>query len=159
MTMELNKETCIKALELRLPLCMTDSTDSYEENVKKVKEMADITHSLWRNNRRRARDMSGDDENPEGSSVVAIRQFYTGSGYGKRFRGKNRRRRGDCLKQLTKLKLPPKLDFERIRTIANTIDLPLCTHGGSGLTDNDFRAIQEGISKIKYFYGSRCGAA
>ena len=49
-------------------------------------------------------------------------------------------------------KLPPKLDFERIRTIANTIDVPLVLHGGSGLTDNDFRqAIKEGISKVNIF--------
>ena len=49
-------------------------------------------------------------------------------------------------------KLPPKLDFERIRTIANTVDVPLVLHGGSGLTDNDFkRAIEEGISKINIF--------
>ena len=49
-------------------------------------------------------------------------------------------------------KLPPKLDFERIRTIANTVDVPLVLHGGSGLTDNDFRqAIKEGISKVNIF--------
>lgn len=33
-----------------------------------------------------------------------------------------------------------------------TVDVPLVLHGGSGLTDNDFkRAIQEGISKINIF--------
>lgn len=49
-------------------------------------------------------------------------------------------------------KLPPKLDFERIRTIARTVDVPLVLHGGSGLTDQDFkRAIAEGISKINIF--------
>ena len=49
-------------------------------------------------------------------------------------------------------KLPPKLDFNRIRTIAQTVDVPLVLHGGSGLTDNDFkRAIQEGISKVNIF--------
>lgn len=49
-------------------------------------------------------------------------------------------------------KLPPKLDFERIRTIAKTVDVPLVLHGGSGLTNNDFRrAIQEGISKVNIF--------
>ena len=49
-------------------------------------------------------------------------------------------------------KLPPKLDFERIRTIANTVDVPLVLHGGSGLTDNDFKqAIKEGISKVNIF--------
>ncbi|MBR6766232.1 MAG: class II fructose-bisphosphate aldolase, partial [Clostridia bacterium] len=49
-------------------------------------------------------------------------------------------------------KLPPKLDFERIRTIAKTVDVPLVLHGGSGLTDDDFRqAIKEGISKVNIF--------
>ena len=49
-------------------------------------------------------------------------------------------------------KFPPKLDFDRIRTIANAIDVPLVLHGGSGLADADFkRAIQEGISKVNIF--------
>lgn len=49
-------------------------------------------------------------------------------------------------------KLPPKLDFERIRTIARTVDVPLVLHGGSGLTDQDFqKAIECGISKINIF--------
>ena len=42
----LRKETCIQALELGFSSIMYDcSTDSYDENVKKVKEMADIAHS------------------------------------------------------------------------------------------------------------------
>ena len=42
----LKKETCLKALELGFSSIMYDcSTDYYEDNVKKVKEMADIAHS------------------------------------------------------------------------------------------------------------------
>ena len=49
-------------------------------------------------------------------------------------------------------KLPPKLDFDRIRTIARTVPTPLVLHGGSGLTDTDFRkAIEAGISKVNIF--------
>lgn len=49
-------------------------------------------------------------------------------------------------------KFPPKLDFARIQTIRDTIPTPLVLHGGSGLTDDDFRqAIQSGISKINIF--------
>ena len=49
-------------------------------------------------------------------------------------------------------KLPPKLDFQRIRQIAGCVEVPLVLHGGSGLTDTDFRrAIQDGISKINIF--------
>ena len=47
---------------------------------------------------------------------------------------------------------PPKLDFDRIRTIAGKTGLPLVLHGGSGLSDDDFRqAVQEGICKINIF--------
>lgn len=42
----LKKETCLQALKLGFSSIMYDcSTDYYEENVKKVKEMADIAHS------------------------------------------------------------------------------------------------------------------
>ena len=57
-------------------------------------------------------------------------------------------------------KLPPKLDFERIREIAGTIDTSLVLHGGSGLTDDDFRkAIDEGISKVNIFTDINMAAA
>ena len=49
-------------------------------------------------------------------------------------------------------KLPPKLDFDRIRAIKEQAKVPLVLHGGSGLTDEDFRqAIRAGISKINIF--------
>ena len=42
----LTYEKCIEALKLGFTSIMYDcSTDSYEENIKKVKEMADIAHS------------------------------------------------------------------------------------------------------------------
>lgn len=49
-------------------------------------------------------------------------------------------------------KLPPKLDFDRIRQIASVIDTFLVLHGGSGLSDEDFhRAIRKDISKVNIF--------
>lgn len=57
-------------------------------------------------------------------------------------------------------KLPPKLDFERIRTIAGEVKVPLVLHGGSGLTDDDFRkAIYDGISKVNIFTDINVAAA
>ena len=42
----LNYDTCIRALKLGFSSVMYDcSTDPYEENIRKVKEMADIAHS------------------------------------------------------------------------------------------------------------------
>ena len=49
-------------------------------------------------------------------------------------------------------KLPPKLDFNRIAEIAENIPTPLVLHGGSGLSDSDFRtAVERGISKVNIF--------
>jgi hypothetical protein len=49
-------------------------------------------------------------------------------------------------------KFPPKLDFDRIETIAGKTGLPLVLHGGSGLSDSDFRtAVQRGICKVNIF--------
>ena len=49
-------------------------------------------------------------------------------------------------------KFPPKLDFERIETIAQKTRLPLVLHGGSGLSASDFRtAIAKGICKVNIF--------
>lgn len=49
-------------------------------------------------------------------------------------------------------KQKPKLDLERLRTIRAGLDTPLVLHGGSGLSDDDFRnAIRNGIAKINIF--------
>jgi fructose-bisphosphate aldolase class II len=46
----------------------------------------------------------------------------------------------------------PRLDFDRLRKIRSTVDLPLVIHGGSGLSDDQYRRlIQGGVSKISYF--------
>ena len=49
-------------------------------------------------------------------------------------------------------KLPPKLDFDRISAISASTGLPLVLHGGSGLSDHDFReAVSRGICKVNIF--------
>ncbi|MGR5144010.1 class II fructose-bisphosphate aldolase [Photobacterium sp. DNB23_23_1] len=46
----------------------------------------------------------------------------------------------------------PKLDFDRLREINKSIDVPLVMHGGSGLDDSVYRdAIACGVCKINYF--------
>ena len=152
----LNKDTCIKALELGFSSIMYDcSTDSYEENVKKVKEMADIAHSYGATIEGELGHVGDNEGSAEGSSHLDdMSQYYTDPQMAKDFVEKTG---VDALAVAVgtahgAYKLPPKLDFARIRTIANTIDVPLVLHGGSGLTDEDFaRAIQEGISKVNIF--------
>ncbi len=46
----------------------------------------------------------------------------------------------------------PKLDFERLAQINQTLRMPLVIHGGTGLSDEQFRQlIDNGVSKINYF--------
>lgn len=152
----LKKETCLKALELGFTSIMYDcSTDSYDENVRKVKEMADIAHSFGATIEGELGHVGDNEGSAEGSSHLADpSKFFTDPKMAKDYVDKTG---VDALAIAVgnahgAYKLPPKLDFERIRTIANTIDVPLVLHGGSGLTDNDFKkAIQEGISKVNIF--------
>ena len=46
----------------------------------------------------------------------------------------------------------PCLDIERLKKIRNRVDTPLVLHGGSGLSDDDFKSvIREGIAKMNIF--------
>ena len=152
----LNKETCLKALELGFSSIMYDcSTDSYDENVKKVKEMADIAHSYGATIEGELGHVGDNEGSAEGSDhMVDPSKFFTDPKMAKDYVDKTG---VDALAIAVgnahgAYKLPPKLDFERIRTIAKTVDVPLVLHGGSGLTDDDFKqAIKEGISKVNIF--------
>ncbi len=152
----LSYDTCIKALELGFSSIMYDcSTDSYEDNVKKVKEMADIAHSYGATIEGELGHVGDNEGSAEGSSHLDDpSKYFTDPKLAKDFVEKTG---VDALAIAVgnahgAYKLPPKLDFERIRTIARTVDVPLVLHGGSGLTDNDFKqAIQDGISKVNIF--------
>ena len=49
-------------------------------------------------------------------------------------------------------KKKPCLDLERLAAIRAEVDTPLVLHGGSGLSDDDFRnTIKEGIAKVNIF--------
>lgn len=152
----LKKETCLKALELGFTSIMYDcSTDDYDTNVKKVKEMAEIAHSYGATIEGELGHVGDNEGSAEGDSHLADpSKFFTDPKLAKDYVEKTK---VDALAIAVgnahgAYKLPPKLDFERIRTIARTVDVPLVLHGGSGLTDNDFKqAIKEGISKVNIF--------
>ncbi|MBQ7039236.1 MAG: class II fructose-bisphosphate aldolase [Clostridia bacterium] len=152
----LTYDTCVKALKLGFSSIMYDcSTDSYEENVRKVKEMADIAHSYGATIEGELGHVGDNEGSAEGSDhMVDPSKFFTDPKLAKDFVDKTG---VDALAIAVgnahgAYKLPPKLDFERIRTIASTVDVPLVLHGGSGLTDDDFRqAIKDGISKVNIF--------
>lgn len=160
----LNKETCLKALELGFTSIMYDcSTDDYDTNVKKVKEMAEIAHSYGATIEGELGHVGDNEGSAEGNSHLDDpSKFFTDPKMAKDYVEKTK---VDALAIAVgnahgAYKLPPKLDFDRIKTIANTVDVPLVLHGGSGLTDNDFkRAIKEGISKVNIFTDINIAAA
>lgn len=147
----LKKETCLKALDLGFTSIMYDcSTDDYDTNVEKVREMAEIAHS-------RGATIEGELGHVGDNTDAAEADpsfFYTDPGQARDFVEKTRM---DALAVAVgtahgAYKLPPKLDFDRIRAIKEQAKVPLVLHGGSGLTDEDFRqAIRAGISKINIF--------
>ena len=151
----LKKETCLKALELGFSSIMYDcSTDSYEENCRKVKEMADIAHSYGASIEGELGHVGQAEGATTAEQVDYAAQFYTKPEEAKDFVEKTG---VDALAIAVgtahgAYKLPPKLDFARIRQIASAIDTPLVLHGGSGLSDEDFKkAIAAGISKVNIF--------
>ncbi len=149
----LKEETCKKALELGFSSIMYDcSTDPYEENIRKVAEMTALAHSCGATIEAELGHV-GDNPAADGEAVDPS-AFYTEPDQALDF---VTRTGVDALEIAVgtahgAYKLPPRLDFERIREIAGTVDASLVLHGGSGLTDDDFRrAISEGISKINIF--------
>ncbi len=156
----LKKETCQKALELGFSSIMYDcSTDSYEENVRKMKEMAEIAHSY-------GATIEGElghvGNNEDGEDMQNPSRYFTDPKLAKDFVEKTG---VDALAIAVgnahgAYKLPPKLDFSRIQAIASAVDVPLVLHGGSGLTDDDFRkAVSLGISKVNIFTDINVAAA
>ena len=151
----LHKETCLQALDLGFSSIMYDcSLDTYENNCKKVKEMADIAHSYGASIEGEIGHVGGAEGAATAEQQEDASKYYTTPEEAKDFVDKTG---VDALAIAVgtahgAYKLPPKLDFDRIRKIAATVDTPLVLHGGSGLTDDDFKkAIEAGISKVNIF--------
>lgn len=148
----LKEETCKRALELGFSSIMYDcSTDPYEVNVQKISEMTKLAHSYHATIEAELGHVA---DNEGAGAVNDPTMYYTQPEQAKDFTD---RTGVDALAIAVgtahgAYKLPPKLDFDRIRQIASTIDTFLVLHGGSGLSDDDFhRAIREGISKVNIF--------
>ena len=148
----LTYEKCVEALKLGFSSIMYDcSTDSYEENVRKVADMTALAHSYGATVEA---ELGHVGDNEGAGQLNDPTAYYTEPLQAKDFVEKTQ---VDALAIAVgsahgAYKFPPKLDFARIQTIHDTLPTPLVLHGGSGLTDDDFRqAIQSGISKINIF--------
>lgn len=153
----LTERKIVEALRLGFSSVMYDcSTDSYEENIEKVKRMVQVAGMFGASvegelghvgaNGTRTGDHSIYTE-PEQAKDFAERTgvdalaVAIGTAHGA-------------------YQETPKLDIGRLGQIAGTVKTPLVLHGGSGLSDQDFKnCIANGISKINIFTDINCAAA
>jgi fructose-bisphosphate aldolase class II len=148
----LTYDRCMEALELEFTSIMYDcSTLPYEENVARVADIVSKCHA-------RGVTVEGElghvGDNEGAGKLSKPSDFYTDPAQAADYVA---RTGVDSLAVAVgnahgDYKFPPKLDFDRIQTIADTTGIPLVLHGGSGLTDDDFReAIRRGVCKINIF--------
>ena len=150
----LTEENCRRALELGFTSIMFDcSREPYEKNVAMTKEMALLAHSFGASIEGELGSIGSNDDSLEDAEAAGVGCFTDPE----QARDFAQRTGVDALAIAVgtahgSYKLPPKLDFDLIEAIRRTIDTPLVLHGGSGLTDDDFRkAVNCGISKINIF--------
>lgn len=151
----LHFEAVVQALRLGFTSVMFDgSTLDYEENVRQTREVVKMCHAVGVSVEGELGAVGGD----EGGALYghADEAFFTDPQKAKDFVD----RTGiDALAVAIgnahgKYKGEPKLDFTRLQAIRQQTALPLVLHGGSGISDADFRrAISLGIHKINFYTG------
>ncbi len=145
-------EKCMEALKLGFTSVMYDcSTASYDENLTSVAEMVRICHGT-------GATVEGElghvGDNEGAGKLENPSDFYTDPAVAADFVMKTG---VDALAVAVgnahgDYKFPPKLDFDRITAIREATGTPLVLHGGSGLSDDDFRqAVRCGVCKINIF--------
>ncbi len=152
----LTYERCIEALKIGFSSIMYDcSTDSYEENIKKVKEMAKIAHSYGATIEGELGHVGDNIGSMEGDSHLEDpSKFYTDPFKASEF---VKETNIDALAIAIgtahgTYTCKPKLDIERLKEIRREVSAPLVLHGGSGLTKEDFKScIENGITKVNIF--------
>ena len=143
-----------KAIALGFSSVMYDcSTKSYKENVRDVKAMVEFAHSRGISVEAELGHVGANDGSAEGDGA-GDHSIYTDPMEAKVFAETTG---VDALAVAIgtahgAYKSKPKLDFERLKEIRSIVETPLVLHGGSGLSDEDFRkAIANGIAKVNIF--------
>ncbi|MBR1822086.1 MAG: class II fructose-bisphosphate aldolase [Clostridia bacterium] len=145
-------DKCMEALKLGFTSIMYDcSTAPYEENLRGVAEMVRVCRAM---NATVEGELGHVGDNEGAGRLANPSDYYTDPDVAADF---VRRTGVDALAVAVgnahgDYKFPPKLDFERITAITRATGTPLVLHGGSGLSDDDFRqAVQRGVCKVNIF--------
>ena len=141
-------ERCMEALRLGFSSLMFDgSTKSYEDNIAETREIVKIAREFGASVEGEIGHV-GSNENEADSSMYTTKEeakaYIEATGV-------------DALAIAIGTahgvyKEKPKLNLERLEEIRATVDTPLVIHGGSGLSDDDFRnSIAKGVAKMNIF--------
>lgn len=126
----------------------------YEENVANTKEIVKIAHTFGVSVEAEIGHVAMEEAHPSREGNVTEETIYTDPKEAERFVEETGvdalaisigTTHGICVED-------PELDFDRLAKINDVSEVPLVLHGGSGVSDDDFRkAIRNGISKINFF--------
>lgn len=154
-------EACVKAIHYGFSGVMIDGSSlPYEENVALVKKVVDVAHTCGVSVEAELGHVAGGEGNLRGGSEVD-KSLYTSPEEAAQF---IKETNIDALAVAIgtvhgRFKGTPEIDIERLKKIRSVVDIPLVLHGGSGLTDDDFRnVIKFGINKINFFTGMSTAA-
>ena len=143
-------ERCTEALKRGFSSVMFDgSAKNYEDNIAETKEMVKIAHAFGCSVEGEIGHV-GDNVNNEGE----VTDMYTKPAEAVEYLAATG---VDALAVAIgtahgAYKHKPKLDINRLKEIRAAVDVPLVLHGGSGLSDDDFRnCIEAGVSKVNIF--------
>lgn len=143
-------ERCLEALQLGFSSVMFDgSAKAYGQNIEETKEIVKIAHAFGTSVEGEighVGEAAQGDESLENmyTTVAEAKEYLENTGV-------------DALAVAIGsahgvYKKKPKLNIERLKEIADAVSVPLVLHGGSGLSDDDFKnTIREGISKVNIF--------
>lgn len=147
-------DRCIEALKLGFSSIMFDgSTGDYETNLKETAEIVKIAHSMGASVEGEIGHIGANDGSAEGEGA-GDHSIYTEPAEAKAYADATG---VDALAIAIgtahgAYKSKPKLDIGRLAEIRGIVDTPLVLHGGSGLSDDDFKnTIKEGIAKVNIF--------
>ena len=143
-------ERCMEALKLGFTSIMFDgSAGDVAQNMAETREMVKIAHAMGATVEGEighvGQASSGDEAAKDRyTTVQEAQEFLAATGV-------------DALAIAIgtahgAYKMKPELDLQRLREIRAAVDVPLVLHGGSGLSDDDFKnTVRDGIAKINIF--------
>lgn len=149
-------ETAIKAIKCGFTSIMFDASEyPLEENIKMTKEVVKIAHSVNVSVEGEIGYIGRESDGSDSSESQSLnKELFTKVNEAIRYYDET-----DVDALAVSIgnmhgiyKGEPKLDFERLDELNKALNIPLVLHGGSGISNEDYKkAINLGICKINYF--------